>query len=86
MFFKRLWKIIKIVVPGILTKEFGYATLSAVMMVVRTYYDLWILSIQTTIEANIVAQNGKATLSLFFSLCPWPVTSIPPSRRQLLSV
>mmetsp|Transcript_109 Transcript_109/g.318 ORF Transcript_109/g.318 Transcript_109/m.318 type:complete len:648 (+) Transcript_109:36-1979(+) len=59
-FLRRLWKLLKIVMPGLLTPEAGFAATVSVMMVARTLCDLWMLKTSTTIEAAIIGRDKTA--------------------------
>ena len=47
---RRLARLLKIIVPGVLTPEVGYLLLVAAMLVVRTYCDVWMIQNGTAIE------------------------------------
>eukprot|EP00118_Oscarella_pearsei_P025601 m.308446 g.308446 ORF g.308446 m.308446 type:complete len:669 (+) comp44022_c0_seq1:69-2075(+) len=59
-FFRRLWAIIKIIVPGFFTKEAGYLAVVAASLVARTYCDLWMIQTGTAIESAIIGRNIPA--------------------------
>jgi len=58
VFLRRLWKLLKILVPGPLSREMGYIILVALMMLVRTYCDLWMIQSTTFIERIIISRDG----------------------------
>eukprot|EP01090_Pellita_catalonica_P005822 TRINITY_DN16046_c0_g1_i1.p1 TRINITY_DN16046_c0_g1~~TRINITY_DN16046_c0_g1_i1.p1 ORF type:complete len:695 (-),score=116.17 TRINITY_DN16046_c0_g1_i1:46-2130(-) len=62
IFFWRLWKLIKIIVPGPLTPEMGYILLVAVTLLVRTYCDVWMLKNGTAIERTIITRDYQGFL------------------------
>jgi len=74
VFVKRLLKLVKIVIPNLFSKELGYIVLVAVMMLVRTYCDLWMIASTTYIERIIISRDsGKfypQLLWFFISLIP----------------
>lgn len=74
VFVRRLWRLLKILVPGVLSREMGYIVLVALMMLVRTYCDLWMIQSTTFIERIIIGRDGThfyAHLFWFFvSLIP----------------
>lgn len=74
VFVKRMLKLIKIVVPGVFSLESGYIVLVAVMMLVRTYCDLWMIASTTYIERIIISRDGSRfypqLLWFFISLIP----------------
>ncbi len=43
--------------------EFGYAVLVAVMLIARTYADIWMITASTSIESAIISRNGAAFVS-----------------------
>ncbi|XP_065834152.1 ATP-binding cassette sub-family D member 3-like [Oscarella lobularis] len=57
LFFKRLWTIIKIIIPGLFTKESGYLIFVAASLVARTYCDLWMIQTGTAIESAIIGRS-----------------------------
>lgn len=57
VFFNRLWRLLKIIVPGFLTPETGYIMLVAATLVLRTYCDVWMLKNGTAIERTIIERN-----------------------------
>lgn len=59
-FLRRLLALLRVVVPGPLSPEAGYAATVAVMMVARTLCDLWMLRTSTAIEATIVGRDAAA--------------------------
>lgn len=58
IFFKRLIRLLKIVIPSPFSPEMGYIILVAVMMLARTYCDLWMISSTTFIERLIISKKG----------------------------
>lgn len=74
VFIKRLFKLVKIVVPGVLSVESGYIVLVALMMLVRTYCDLWMIASTTYIERIIISRDNQRfypqLLWFFISLIP----------------
>ncbi|KAM9687412.1 ATP-binding cassette sub-family D member 3 isoform 4-T4 [Trichechus inunguis] len=59
VFFSRLTKILKIMVPRTFCKETGYLILIAVMLVSRTYCDVWMIQNGTLIESGIIGRSRK---------------------------
>lgn len=79
-FLRRLWKLLKIVMPGVLTPEAGFAATVSLMMIARTLCDLWMLKTSTTIEAAIIGRDKAAFgASRVLPPTPWP----PPARADL---
>ncbi|XP_043077161.1 ATP-binding cassette sub-family D member 3b [Puntigrus tetrazona] len=60
VFFKRICHIIKILLPQTICKESGYLLLIAVMLMARTYCDVWMIHNGTMIESAII---GRSTTS-----------------------
>uniref|UniRef100_A0A8C9SQ12 ATP-binding cassette sub-family D member 3 n=1 Tax=Scleropages formosus TaxID=113540 RepID=A0A8C9SQ12_SCLFO len=73
VFFARLCQILKIMVPRMFCKESGYLVLIAVMLVARTYCDVWMIQNGTMIESGIISRDIMIFKKHFFSY----VTVIP---------
>lgn len=56
-FFSQLWRMIKIIIPGPFSSEVGYLVLVAVMLVSRTYADVWLIQNGTAIEGSIIGRS-----------------------------
>ncbi|CAI4224193.1 unnamed protein product [Auanema sp. JU1783] len=56
-FFRKLRRILKILVPGVFSSEFFYAVLIAFSLLCRTYADVWMITTATRIEAAIIDRN-----------------------------
>ena len=50
--FRNIFRLIRVVVPGPLSKEFGLLILVAVVLVLRTYADVWMISNGTAVEGS----------------------------------
>ena len=48
---RRLVKILRILIPSVFSPEVAYMVLVAVMLVVRTYCDVWMIQNGTAVEA-----------------------------------
>uniref|UniRef100_A0A8C6W462 ATP-binding cassette, sub-family D member 3 n=1 Tax=Nannospalax galili TaxID=1026970 RepID=A0A8C6W462_NANGA len=59
VFLSRLSQILKIMVPRTFCKETGYLILIAVMLVSRTYCDVWMIQNGTLIESGIIGRSRK---------------------------
>ncbi|XP_065114596.1 ATP-binding cassette sub-family D member 3a isoform X3 [Paramisgurnus dabryanus] len=59
LFFIRICRIIKIMVPRLFSKETWYLLLIAVMLVTRTYCDVWMIQNGTMIESAIIGRSTK---------------------------
>lgn len=72
-FFRQLTDLIKVVVPGILTPEFGYMLLVASSLVGRTLCDIWLIRNGTIIERAIISRDFalfRSTLQAFVFTMP----------------
>jgi hypothetical protein len=67
-FFRRFMKLLRIIMPGPLTPEFGFLVLVLSMMVGRTFCDLWIIKNQTAIERYIITRDN-AGVCVCVSVC-----------------
>ncbi|XP_031662573.1 ATP-binding cassette sub-family D member 3 isoform X1 [Oncorhynchus kisutch] len=67
VFFARILKIVKIMVPGVFCKESGYCLLIAAMLVARTYCDVWMIQNGTMIESAIIGRSTKDFKRLLFN-------------------
>ncbi|VDM68398.1 unnamed protein product, partial [Strongylus vulgaris] len=56
-FFRKLWRILKILVPRPFCGEVFYLLLVAVALISRTYADLYMINKSTRIEATIISRN-----------------------------
>uniref|UniRef100_A0A8C2V4M2 ATP binding cassette subfamily D member 3 n=1 Tax=Chinchilla lanigera TaxID=34839 RepID=A0A8C2V4M2_CHILA len=59
VFLSRLMRILKILIPRTFCKETGYLILIAVMLVSRTYCDVWMIQNGTLIESGIIGRSRK---------------------------
>ncbi|XP_035269078.1 ATP-binding cassette sub-family D member 3a isoform X1 [Anguilla anguilla] len=59
VFFSRLCRIVRIMVPRMFCKESGYMFLIAAMLVARTYCDVWMIQNGTMIESAIIGRSTK---------------------------
>ncbi|XP_051910226.1 ATP-binding cassette sub-family D member 3a isoform X2 [Hippocampus zosterae] len=59
IFFLRILRILRIMVPQIFCMETGYLILIAVMLVARTYCDVWMIQNGTMIESAIIGRSTK---------------------------
>uniref|UniRef100_A0A7I4Y4Z4 ATP-binding cassette sub-family D member 3 n=1 Tax=Haemonchus contortus TaxID=6289 RepID=A0A7I4Y4Z4_HAECO len=56
-FFMKLWRIMKILIPGPFSMEMFYMLLVAVSLLCRTYADLYMIVTATGIEASIISRD-----------------------------
>ncbi|XP_043347220.1 ATP-binding cassette sub-family D member 3 isoform X2 [Dermochelys coriacea] len=59
VFVARICRILKIMVPRTFCKETGYLVLIAIMLIVRTYCDIWMIQNGTVIESAIIGRSRK---------------------------
>ncbi|XP_006882483.1 PREDICTED: ATP-binding cassette sub-family D member 3 isoform X4 [Elephantulus edwardii] len=77
VFFSRLSKILKIMVPRTFCKETGYLVLIAVMLVSRTYCDVWMIQNGTLIESGIIGRSRKDFKKYLFNfIAAMPLISL----------
>lgn len=57
VFFKRMARILKILIPGFFTMETWYVIMIAVALAARTYCDVWMIQNGTQIESAIIGRN-----------------------------
>ncbi|XP_052355234.1 ATP-binding cassette sub-family D member 3a [Oncorhynchus keta] len=69
VFFLRISKIIRIMVPRWFCKETGYLVLIAAMLVTRTYCDVWMIQNGTMIESAIIGRSNTDFKNYLFNLC-----------------
>lgn len=77
-FFKRLYGLLKILIPGPFTSEAGYLLLVAFAMLSRTWCDVWMLKNGTAIERTIVSRNYQEFLVVFlnFIMAFFPISLV----------
>ncbi|KAF4021573.1 hypothetical protein G4228_013445 [Cervus hanglu yarkandensis] len=77
VFFSRLIRILKIMVPKTFCKETGYLILIAVMLVSRTYCDVWMIQNGTLIESGIIGRSRKDFKKYLFNfIAAMPLISL----------
>lgn len=72
-FLKQLFQILKIVIPGFTSAEFGLLLLVAGSLVARSYSDIWMIQTGTIVETAIVSMDKvlfKKQLLYFFAGMP----------------
>ncbi|XP_072275952.1 ATP-binding cassette sub-family D member 3 [Pyxicephalus adspersus] len=73
VFFGRMCRILKILVPKTFSKEGGYLLLIAVMLIARTYCDVWMIQNGTFIESAIIGRSRKDFRKYLFNF----ITAMP---------
>ncbi|KAM4606048.1 ATP-binding cassette sub-family D member 3a isoform 1-T2 [Polymixia lowei] len=67
VFFLRIGRILRIMVPQFFCMETGYLLLIAAMLVARTYCDVWMIQNGTMIESAIIGRSTKDFKIFLFS-------------------
>ncbi|XP_022622498.1 ATP-binding cassette sub-family D member 3 isoform X2 [Seriola dumerili] len=67
VFFLRILRILRIMVPRLFCKETGYLILIAAMLVARTYCDVWMIQNGTMIESGIISRDMSLFKKHFYS-------------------
>ncbi|KAM7390895.1 hypothetical protein PAMA_008883 [Pampus argenteus] len=67
VFFLRVLRIVRIMVPRFFCMETGYLILIAAMLVARTYCDVWMIQNGTMIESAIIGRSTKDFKTFLFS-------------------
>nr|XP_039255609.1 ATP-binding cassette sub-family D member 3-like [Styela clava] len=65
-FIRRLKQILRIMVPGWWSKETGLLILVALMLIMRTRFDVWMIKNGTSIESSIIARDRSRFLRYLF--------------------
>jgi ATP-binding cassette, subfamily D (ALD), peroxisomal long-chain fatty acid import protein len=73
-FFKNLFRLLKIVIPGWRSKEFRLLISHTVFLVVRTLLSLYVAELDGKLVSSLVKGRGKDFL---LGLCWWMVVAIP---------
>lgn len=72
-FLKQLFHILKIIIPGFTSPEFGFLILVAASLVARSYSDIWMIQTGTVVETAIISMDTtlfKKQLLYFFAGMP----------------
>ncbi|XP_041475293.1 ATP-binding cassette sub-family D member 3-like isoform X1 [Lytechinus variegatus] len=76
-FFRRLFRILRLIVPGLWSKEAGYLGLVALSLIARTYCDVWMIQNGTAIESSIIGRDVNLFKKHLFSfMTAMPVISL----------
>lgn len=73
-FFQRIWRILKIILPGVKTKEFGILFLHSAALVTRTFLSLYIAQLEGMMVKAIVQTDAY---QFAFTLSQWLGISVP---------
>ncbi|KAK0069404.1 ATP-binding cassette sub-family D member 3 [Biomphalaria pfeifferi] len=77
VFFARLAKILKVLIPGIFTIETAYLGIVAISLVARTYADVWMIQNGTSIESSIIGRDAEQFKGLLLKfIYAMPVISV----------
>ncbi|KAL5017351.1 hypothetical protein ScPMuIL_006940 [Solemya velum] len=72
VFFRRIFKLMGILVPGLFTAEAWYLFLVGMSLVCRTYADVWMIQNGTAIESSIIGRDmqlfKKHLMSFIFAM------------------
>ncbi|KAI6221677.1 ATP-binding cassette sub-family D member 3 [Aphelenchoides besseyi] len=76
-FVMKLWRIVKILIPSIVSWEVFYMVVIACTLFARTYADVWMITTSTSIESAIIERDKYAffKLMLHYLMC-MPVISV----------
>lgn len=76
LFIKQLIRILKIVIPGFTSPEFGFLLLVAASLMARSYSDIWMIQTVTFIESAIISINRDLfKRHLLYFLAAMPIVS-----------
>ncbi|CAI5686171.1 unnamed protein product [Oreochromis niloticus] len=67
VFFLRILRILRVLVPRVFCMEAGYLIFIAAMLVARTYCDVWMIQNGTMIESGIISRDSSLFNRHFFS-------------------
>ncbi|XP_071961339.1 ATP-binding cassette sub-family D member 2-like [Antedon mediterranea] len=74
LFYSRLLKLLRIIIPGVWTKEFGILVLHTAALVTRTFLSIYVANLDGTIVKSIVKTN---VTEFAFSLIKWLLLAVP---------
>lgn len=72
-FLKQLFHILKIIIPGFTSPEFGFLILVAASLMARSYSDIWMIQTGTIVETAVISMDTtlfKKQLLYFFAGMP----------------
>ena len=75
-FYQKLVKMIKIIFPGILSKEFAFLSLHSTTLIVRAFLSIYIATLDGRIAKAIVKNDLRRFVYL---LVQWLLTAVPAS-------
>ncbi|XP_060851111.1 ATP-binding cassette sub-family D member 3 [Rhopalosiphum padi] len=97
-FIKQLFHILKIIIPGFTSPEFGFLLLVAASLVARSYSDIWMIQTGTVVETAIISMNttlfknqllyffaGMPIISLVNNVLKWSIGELKLRLRTRLS-
>ncbi|XP_033636380.1 ATP-binding cassette sub-family D member 3-like isoform X2 [Asterias rubens] len=67
VFFKRLGRVLKVLIPGWFSAETGYLALVALALMARTYCDVWMIQNGTAIESSIIGRDVNLFKTYLFN-------------------
>jgi ATP-binding cassette subfamily D (ALD) long-chain fatty acid import protein len=74
VFFERLWKLLKIVIPGFRSKEFLLLLLHSFFLVLRTILSVYVAALDGKIVSDLVQGKGKEFL---LGIVYWMAVALP---------
>ncbi len=75
-FLRQLYKLIRIILPGIFTKEFAFLSLHSVALVARTFLSIYVAALDGRLARSIVQKDVKKFL---VHMSKWIGVSVPCS-------
>jgi len=78
-FFEQIRRLVPILVPGIRSKEFGLVISLALVLVLRTYLDIWFSGFNGAVVKSIVSRNKKVfkRKAIYeFAIMMWPLSIV----------
>ncbi|KAL5233731.1 hypothetical protein ACI65C_001141 [Semiaphis heraclei] len=97
-FLKQLFHILKIIIPGFTSPEFGFLILVAASLIARSYSDIWMIQTGTIVETAIISMNtalfkkqllyffaGMPVISLVNNVLKWSIGELKLRLRSRLS-
>lgn len=73
-FYKQLRHLLRIIIPGLWTKEFGILTLHTITLIVRTFLSIYVATLDGRIVQTIVKRDVN---SFLLQLTQWILIAIP---------
>ncbi|KAI8883643.1 hypothetical protein K501DRAFT_313954 [Backusella circina FSU 941] len=87
-FFNQMKKLMPICIPGVLSKEAGLLSILAVVLIARTWLDIWFSGFNGSVVKSIVTRNRKRFIGLAiieFGLMMWPMSIVNNSLKLTIN-